>query len=361
MAVPLYTGAKGVLLDTLTQGLLGAAVGQACCGRSLGRRAMVYGALGGLLPDLDILSGISQPLGEFLYHRGPTHALWVGPVIGPVLGYAMWRATRRAGPSQGSSVGTSPQLRAWVTLFVLVLLTHPLLDVFTTYGTQLLSPFSNHRFALNAVGIVDPAYSVLLVAALVVGRVKGPGSRSATRAAVLCLLLSSGYLLGGLWLNHRAEQHGREQLAREGWQATSVTAYPTLFQPFLRRIVARGDDRVRVGWLSLWSPHPISWEEAAVPQHPLIEALERSREGRVFAWFAMDQTFPRVLEGDAIATVEIDDIRYGFPGPAGDGLWGIRGRFDARGRLLAPVERFHRPLPLPAGAMLANILRYTFD
>ncbi len=345
-------------MDTLTQGLLGATVGQACCGRSLGRRAVVYGALGGLLPDLDILAGLSRPLGEFLYHRGPTHALWVGPVVGPLLGYAMWRATRRA---DGSGSGASPPLRAWVTLFVLALFTHPLLDVFTTYGTQLLAPFSHHRFALNAVGIVDPAYSMLLVAALIVGRVNGPGSRSAARAAGLALLLSSAYLLGGLWLNHRAEGYGRDQLAREGWQATKVTAYPTLFQPFLRRIVARADDRVRVGWLSLWSPRPISWAEALVPRHPLIEALARSREGRVFAWFAMDETYPRVLQGDATATVEIDDIRYGFPGPASDGIWGIRGHFDAQGRLLAPVERFHRPLPLPAGAVLANILRYTFD
>jgi inner membrane protein len=338
-------------LDTLTQGLLGATVGQACCGRTLGRRAAFWGAVGGVLPDLDIVAGLSGPFGEFLYHRGPTHALWFGPVVGTALGYAIWRARRRAEPTAS--------LRTWVTLFVMVLFTHPLLDVFTSYGTQLLAPFSLRRFALNGVGIIDPAYSLLLVAALLVGRWR-PGSPAAARAAGLALLLSTAYLFCGLHLNQRAEEHAQAQLAREGSAAT-VRAYPTLFQPFLRRLVAREGDLVRVGWLSLWSPRPIRWEQAAAHRDPLIDALRQRYEGRVFEWFAMGQTLARVIPGPDVVVVEIDDLRYGFPGPPGDGLWGIRGRFDSAGRLVAPVERFSRPLPLPAGALLGTLVSYTFD
>ncbi len=69
-------------MDTPTQALLGAVVGQACFSRKLGKRALWWGALGGAIPDFDLLPiAFMGPWGEFLYHRGPTHALWFGPVV----------------------------------------------------------------------------------------------------------------------------------------------------------------------------------------------------------------------------------------------------------------------------------------
>jgi len=79
-------------VDTPTQALLGAVVGQACFSEKLGKRALWWGALGGAIPDLDVLSvAFMGPWAEFLYHRGPTHALWFGPVVGSLLGYGVWR------------------------------------------------------------------------------------------------------------------------------------------------------------------------------------------------------------------------------------------------------------------------------
>ena len=43
-------------MDTATQALLGAVVGQAGFSHKLGRRALIWGAVGGLLPDLDVFS-----------------------------------------------------------------------------------------------------------------------------------------------------------------------------------------------------------------------------------------------------------------------------------------------------------------
>ena len=131
-------------MDTVTQALLGMAVGQAVFGRRLRGQALLWGAVGGALPDLDTL--VAAPFGSFatlVHHRGISHSLLFGPVVGSLLGYAFWRRRVRH-PTRHSE-----RLIDWMGLWVLAIVTHPLLDLFTTYGTQLLAPLSNHRFAVN--------------------------------------------------------------------------------------------------------------------------------------------------------------------------------------------------------------------
>ena len=82
-------------MDPLTQGLLGATCGQALYGRRLGKSAITWGALVGVLPDLDIVATPLAPMAEWLWHRGPTHALWFGLVVGPALGWLIWKAEGR--------------------------------------------------------------------------------------------------------------------------------------------------------------------------------------------------------------------------------------------------------------------------
>src|SRR5262245_15352651 len=149
-------------MDPPTHGLLGAALGQALFGRSLGRRALAWGAFGAMLPDVDIVMNATGPMGEWLYHRGPTHGLWVPPVVGVLLGTLVGRARQRSDPD-----GAGPHAH-WRWLFVLTLLSHPLLDAGTSYGTVLFAPFWSRRFAVEAIAIVDPLFTLLFVAALAV-------------------------------------------------------------------------------------------------------------------------------------------------------------------------------------------------
>jgi len=347
-------------MDTPTQALLGAVVGQACFSRKLGKRALWWGALGGAIPDLDVISVVfTGPWGEFLYHRGPTHALWFGPVAGSLLGYAVWRwyARKRedeAGREEGienAAAGKGlphpgdPSVRgAWIGLFVLAFLSQPFLDVFTTYGTQLFAPFSNKRFALDAVPIIDPVYSLILVAALAVwvGTPFERRVRVGRQAATVALVLSSAYLFYGLWLNEKAGREVRRQLAAEGITDARVHVYPTIFQVYLRRVVVRAGDEVLVGAITMWKPGTVAWRRFSVPDHPVIMRLAETREGRIFDWFASGQTVPRVIELKNGFVVEFDDLRYGFFEEPEHGLWGIRGRFDTEGNLMGRVVRFQR-------------------
>ena len=341
-------------MEPITQGLLGAAFGQALYGRALGRRALTWGAVAGLLPDVDVVMNFTGPMGEFLYHRGITHSLWFGPVAGPLLGALAWRRFGRE-PGKWS---------AWTFLFLIGLLTHPLLDVFTTYGTQLLTPLSDRRFTLDAVAIVDPAYSMILVIALAIGLWRGAASRASQRAGAVALVLSTAYLGYGYRLNEQVKDRVRAGLAAQGAAGAAhadVQSYPTLLQLYLRRVVVRLGDEVRVGWVSGWRRNGReTWQSFVVPRDPRIEAARATREGRILEWFASGQTVGRVVEGSAGTAVEIDDLRYGLPSRPELGFWGIRVPLDDRGRPSGPGERFNRPFPESPGRLLRQIFREAF-
>ena len=101
-----------------------------CSVRGWAAKAALLGALGGTLPDLDLLFTDAASVDYFVAHRGISHSLFFAPLVALPLAFAgrRWRP----------AVGFAP----WWCFWLLVLITHPLLDLFTSYGTQLLAPFS---------------------------------------------------------------------------------------------------------------------------------------------------------------------------------------------------------------------------
>jgi inner membrane protein len=276
------------------------------------------------------------PLAEWQYHRGITHSLLFGPVLGPALGWASWRMMRARRPA--SPEAEDAALGIWIRVWLLALLTHPLLDLFTVYGTQLLAPFTATRFAIPAVAIIDPAYTVILIAALLLGwRARAP---LAARAAVAALALSTLYLFFGWSQNDAAERIARAQLAREGAVVAAIHAYPAIFQPFLRRVVVDERDGVRVGFVSTLVPGAISWTCLARVDEPRVRVVADTEAGRVFAHFAAGRVWPRLVPlDDGGVEIRLTDLRYGFPGDTVAGWWGVEASVDAEGRLAAQPRR----------------------
>ncbi len=121
-----------------------------------------------------------------------------------------------------------------------------------------------------------------------------------------------------------------------------VRVYPTLFQAYLRRVVVRTGDEVRVGAITMWDPGPVAWHRFTIPEHPMIERLADTKAGRIFQWFASGELAPRLIDVKDEFIVEFDDLRYGLPERPEQGLWGIRGRFDREGNRVGDVVRFRR-------------------
>ncbi len=339
-------------MDTFTQIVLGAAVGQAIGYRRLGRTALAIGAVGATLPDLDVVGNSLGSLAEWQYHRGITHSLFFGPVVGPLLGYPLWRAYRRWRPS--SPCAQPEGLGAIVAVLILSIVTHPLLDLFTVYGTQLLAPFWDARFSISGVAIIDPIYTVIVLAAVILGLLR---HRWAIPGAAVALTLSSGFLFYAWEQNQRAESEARRQLAVQGQRSADLRAYTTIFQPWLRRIVVQEESRVRIGFVSTWQPGPIPWACVPRPDDPLIGRALATPEVQILARFAQQQIWPHLRRDDQGRTVvRFSDLRYGVPGATVTGWWGIDVTFDADGWVVSAV-RIAVPRPPLSWATVVAVYR----
>lgn len=323
-------------MDNVTHLFLGAAIGQAVAYRRLGRTALALGAIGNTLPDLDVLASSLGSLAEWQYHRGVSHSLFFGPVVGPILGYGLWRGFRRWRPA--SPCADPGALAPIIAILVLALVAHPLLDVFTVYGTQLLAPLSDARFAISGVSIIDPIYTVIVLIAVIVGLMCRHAA-TAVIAAGVALTLSSGFLLYSWEQNERAETEARRQLAAEGRRIADLRSYTTIFQPWLRRIVVQEETRLRVGFVSTWQPSPIPWTCVPRTDDPLIGRARATPQAELLARFANDQVWPSLLEDEqGRAVVRLTDLRYGVPGSSIAGWWGVDVTFDADATVLSAVR-----------------------
>ncbi len=311
-------------MDTPTQMLLGAAIGDAGFSRRLGNRAVLFGAGMGLLPDLDLVANALGEWTSLVHHRGWSHSLLVLTLISPLLGYAGYRIGRRRTP-----------YLAWALLALLALVTHPLLDVCTSYGTMLLVPLSWHRFALDAVGIIDLAYSVPLLGALVwswrlrsrrtTGRITGQ------RVTAAALVLTTLFLLGGLGITATVRSRARADLEQAGFSPSRIRATPPPLFTLLRRAVARdARGNVMVAVVSLWSPRPYTFLRIDQPDDPLIDRALATREGEIFTWFADGFVTARVERdpGAGTAVVHVRDHRYGLVTQPGWAPFGARFEFS---------------------------------
>lgn len=325
-------------MDPITHTLLGASSCQAFYSRKLGRKCIVLGALSATLPDIDIVPGMIY--GSFVglvVHRGPTHSLWFPFLVGPLLGYLVSRWYISRNPFEPLL------LKHWMAMFSVVLLSHPLLDVFTSYGTQLWAPFSNHRYAINAIGVIDPFYTGILFVSTMIGLWacwrRSPNLKLARVVACFALALSTGYILYGRTLNQKAQDIASNQLVSSpemGEKVWQVIAYPTLLQLYGRRIVARSNDHVCIGFLSLWKRHGITWNCKNEILNREVDMVRKTREGQIFEWFAMGVTFATMTAEKEGKLIKIYDLRYGFDEPD-QGLWYIQAKFSPQNQLLSAV------------------------
>jgi inner membrane protein len=319
-------------MDLVTQAVLGAAIGEAGWGRRLGRGAMLAGALCGMLPDADIVSGLAGPWASMVHHRGFTHSIFFAPLVCGPLGYMAWRLS-----------GRREHVRTWAHLVFWAVLTHPLLDVFTTYGTQLLTPLADTRFAIDGVSIIDPLYTFPLIGALIAAaRLRRTRPELGARLCALMLCVTTCYLGVGAAQAARAREAMRAELERQDHaDIIQVRAMPTFANIWLWRTVARqADGDILVGQHSHLAPGPIALSRVARPETPLIPAVLADERGRIFHWFADNWVGYSIQETPTGDTqLKMIDLRYGGVSDPTRPMWGALATFDKQGALV-DVARF---------------------
>lgn len=284
-------------MDSITQAVLGATIQGALLGRWQGRKALLYGAALASVPDLDVFIDYGDAVAEMTYHRGFSHSLFVLSALAIAL-----TALFRLRPNPGYSSG-----RLFITLW-LVLITHPLLDAFTSYGTQLFWPFTPPPVAWSTIFIIDPLYTVPLLLAVILGLALGLKGRT-PRLPMAALAVSTVYLafsVTGKWM---AESRVEQQLQANGIQPEAIFSSPTPLNTLLWRVTVMDGDRYHESMVSWFDSEPPILQTLPSGEE-LRPALEASAQWHRLAWFTSNILRYDEVDGRLLVT----DLRLGMTG-----------------------------------------------
>ena len=295
-------------MDSLSQIALGAAVGVATMGRRTAIwKAALWGGVAGTLPDLDVMIDHGDAIRNMVLHRAETHAPFWLSLFSLPFALAVARLN-----------GEWAHWRRWWLAIWLALVTHPLLDAMTVYGTQLALPFSDHPYAVGSVFIIDPLYTLPLLIGVgwaLARREKREGiglvTRPGMRANTIGLVLSTAYLAWGVIAQQQVTRVATASLAAQGIAAEQVLVTPAAFNSLLWRVLVVTGDTYLEGFHSLLdrpsADTPALAFERFARGNALAAELQRDQAVRRIREFSKGFYALRV-EG---ARVLITDLRMG--------------------------------------------------
>lgn len=345
-------------MDSLTQMVLGAGVAEAALGKKIGNRAMVWGAIAGTIPDLDVIAnGFMTPIDALAFHRGITHSLLVNVILAFIMGYAVHHFYRQSwqkwvalslwsviilaislsilflggfsisktiiGIGLGALGGYSVYKRyfnenyikpeatigQWQWLFLLALVTHPILDCFTTYGTQILLPFSDIRVAFNNIAVADPAYTLPFLVCLIVAAFYNKTHHRRRYWVISGLVISSLYMAFTLFNKTRVNTIFENTLAKENITYSRFMTSPTILNNILWSAIAETDTSYVYGLYSFFDAEKsFKLNTVSKNRNGLDKDLESDQTLRTLRWFSNDYYLFKKGEG---AKYEYYDLRFG--------------------------------------------------
>lgn len=285
-------------MDSLTQIVLGAAVGEAVLGKKVGNKAMLWGAIAGTIPDLDVITKFFvDDLTANELHRGISHSLFFSVVFAPILGYFIhWLYRNKQGASK----------KEWSWLAFWALVTHPLLDCHTTWGTQFLWPLP-YKIAYNNIFVVDPIYTLpflgLLVSAAFLKRDKSL-RRKLNWAGII---ISSTYMLWTLGAKAFVHYNFSQNLKNQQIAYSRLTTVPTPFNSILWMGTAETPNGYKVGAYSLLDKSKHINFSDVYGNHSLIDSIKDQDEIKRLKYLSKNWY---IIEQDS-AGLKFIDMRFG--------------------------------------------------
>ena len=375
-------------MDSLTQIILGAAVGEVAAGRKIGNRAMLWGAIAGTIPDLDVIVGslFMNEINGLAFHRAITHSIFFAVIFSFLISYyrhwlysnghhrkrgykiaatisgVLFMALASVGlificKTLGGTVGmiVSAILTlglvsyfgarlikgylnvdqekidigywSWYKLFFWAIFTHPLLDCFTVYGTQLFAPFSNYRVALNNISVADPSYTFpflicLMVASLLSRRYDKESDNDINKSFRLSwanyklrsyvnatgIIISSLYLGWTFYNKAKVNKVMEQTLADQNIEYTRYMTGPTILNNLLWSATAETDSSFYTGLYSFYDTEQ-KFKLFEIPKnHNLIDYNSDDKVVNTLKWFSKDY-FSVMRRKDGL--LQINDMRFG--------------------------------------------------
>ena len=318
-------------MDNVTHSLFGWTIARAGLGRDVPYATATL-IVASNVPDVDIIAGFHSGVDYLSMHRGPTHGplgiIGLGLVTaGIVSAWAQWRSRRDGWGVEGAA--THHFVRWWL-LAMIGIVCHVLMDLPTSYGTRLLSPFDWTWYALDWMPIIDVYLWVVLSVALMAG-----SRMQRERLAVIALGLMAFDYAARAALHERALATGASFDAA-GTRAPcaiaptfvvhsgvidtpaagpdaclEAAALPTFLSPFTWRTIRRHPNGYELSDRRVFAtPAAVESTRLMNDSGPDMQRARMTRAGRVYFDFAR---FPIVRIGNhtpMLTTVRLLDARF---------------------------------------------------
>ncbi|MFD2550843.1 metal-dependent hydrolase [Bizionia sediminis] len=282
-------------MDSLTQIVLGAAVGEAVLGKKVGNRAMFYGAIAGTIPDLDIIANFyTDTVTALEIHRGFTHSVVFSVIFGPLFGWLVSRYERYK------------SFKGWALLFFWAFLTHPILDAHTTWGTQLLWPL-DLRLAFKTIFVIDPLYTLPLLVFLILTMFQERTSKKRRIYNRTGLFISTAYLALTLVLKWTAYTKFESALAAQNISYNKIDTRPSPLNTILWSANIETETSFLLGSYSFFDTQPISFVAYPKNQHLIKHLKDHEKMQRMIhiskGWYTISERNNQLY---------FNDLRFGL-------------------------------------------------
>ncbi|QTE23401.1 metal-dependent hydrolase [Polaribacter cellanae] len=281
-------------MDSLTQIVLGAAVGETVLGRKIGNKAMLYGAIAGTIPDLDIISSyFTDTVTALEIHRGFTHSILFSVLFAPLFAFIVIKYEKYK------------NFKNWTLLFFLAFVTHPILDAQTTWGTQLFWPL-DIRLAFKNVFVIDPLYTIPFLVFLILAMLQKKDSKKRRLYNNLGLIVSSSYLILTLILKGVSYQKFTKELVSKNITYLNIETKPAPLNTILWTANIETKDAFLIGYSSFLDKNPIQFSKYPKNHELLGELKNHPKMKRMIAISKGWYTINKVNN-----TLYYNDLRFG--------------------------------------------------
>ncbi len=306
-------------MDPVSQGVLGALVSQTSAQKSRLTKSAIIGALAAMAPDLDVfIRSSSDPLLALEFHRHFTHSLFFIPLGALLCSLVFYPLLARR---------WQLSYRTTYLWCLLGFATHALLDGCTSYGTQLLWPLSNQRFAWDIVPIVDPLFTLPLLLWVFLACRRQSRRWLGVGLAWLCLYIGLGY-----WQHQRAEQLAWQLAQERGHEIIRLEIKPSFANLVVWKSIYETRDRFYVDAIKPGWQKPLVWPGDSIVKLDVDRQLpwldkqsQQARDIERFSWFSAGY-----LAIDPKDPSRVVDVRYSMLPHTISPLWGIKLSMNAQ-------------------------------
>lgn len=249
-------------MDSLTQIVLGSSVGELVLGKKIGNKAILWGAIAGTIPDLDVvLNFLTDDVSATEMHRGFSHSILFALLITPIIGFIAKTIHKKE---------CDVNYKNWMWFFFWVTITHSLLDAHTTWGTQLFWPF-DYRVAYQNIFVIDPFYTLPFLCFLVVAMFYKKTNPKRSNLNKLGLIISSSYIVLTLLFKWVAHNEFKTSLKNQKIEYTEIDTKPTPLNSILWSALIETESGYRTAYYSLLDKKGIEFSEEFPKNHRLLK------------------------------------------------------------------------------------------